>query len=135
MAAERVSGYMLLEMPDYRTLKVTHKARELGHKLYAATARFPQSELYGLRAQLQRAVVSIGSNIAEGAGRGTAKDFTRFLRMARGSAYEIEFQLTIAVDLKFLSDAEAAELLDLTRQLIRMLHALIKAIKQRGPQW
>lgn len=122
-------------MPDYRTLKVTHKARELGRKLYQATARFPQAELYGLRAQLQRAVVSVGSNIAEGAGRGTARDFTRFLRMARGSAYEIEFQLMIAVDLEFLSEPEAAELLDLTRQLIRMLHALIKAIKQRAREW
>ena len=74
---------------------------ELVKEVYALTARFPQTETYGLVAQMRRAAVSVPSNIAEGAARETSKEFAQFLIVARGSLSELETQLHIATELGF----------------------------------
>jgi four helix bundle protein len=86
---------------SFRDLEVWQCARELATLLYRLTQEFPRDEIYGLTAQLRRAGVSIASNIAEGSGRGTRSDYRSFLRMARGSALEVQAQLLIARDLGF----------------------------------
>jgi four helix bundle protein len=96
---------------DYRRLHVWQKSRALVADLYAATRGFPVDERFGLTQQLRRAPVSIPSNIAEGAGRGSPADFRRFIRIAFGSACEVETQLDIAVDLGFMTEGTHRPLL------------------------
>jgi len=79
-------------------------AVDLSVEVYQATSGFPKSELYGITSQIQRAAVSIPSNISEGAGRGTEKQFSQYLHISYGSACELETQLIIANRLKYLSD-------------------------------
>ena len=98
-------------MNQYRNLKVWQKAVDLATEVYRATGSFPKEETYGLTSQIRRCVVSIASNIAEGAGRSHEKEFSQFLSIAYGSAYELETQLIIARNLKYLTvpDFEAFE--------------------------
>lgn len=83
-------------MRDFRKYIIWQKAIELTERVYSYTDFFPKSEVYALSNQLQRAAVSIASNIAEGSSRSSEKDFSHFLEMAIGSAFEVETQLTIA---------------------------------------
>lgn len=83
-------------LSSYKELIVWQKAVEVATMTYALTNTFPDVERYGLSSQMQRASVSIASNIAEGYARRTAKDYVHFLHMALGSTYELETQLTIA---------------------------------------
>ncbi len=83
-------------MRDFRKYVIWQKAVELTDRIYSFTDAFPKSEVYALSNQLQRAAVSIASNIAEGSSRSSEKDFAHFLEMAIGSAFEVETQLTIA---------------------------------------
>ena len=91
-------------MRDFRKYDVYQDAIEFAVKMYKLTADFPVEEKYNLVSQLNRAAVSIASNIAEGAGRSTAKDFNRFLSMALGSANECETLLVIAERLHLISE-------------------------------
>ena len=78
-------------------------------EIYLLSGKFPKSESFGLLQQIRRAVISISSNIAEGAGRSTDLDFCRFLDMANGSAFEVESQLFLAFDLEYISRSELDE--------------------------
>ena len=127
----RASQLYRLRMKNPGDLRVTPLARALAAALYAATARFPSGERFGLTAQMRSAAVSIGSNIAEGCGRSGARELTSFLHVALGSASELEFQLLLAVDLGLLSESEAASLLIQTRDLKWMLAGLIKSLRKR----
>ena len=98
---------------------------------YALTSSFPPDERFGLVTQLRRASVSVPSNIAEGYGRGTTKDYIRFLRAARGSLYEIDTQLLLAVSLGFASQERAQAPLDLVAECGRILAALIRTLEER----
>src|SRR5687768_8874988 len=89
-------------MQDFRELKVWQKAHELVLDVYRISVDFPSEERFGLTAQLRRSATSIASNIAEGRGRGTDADFARFIQMATGSSREVEYQLLLAHDLKFI---------------------------------
>ena len=93
-------------MHDYRKLRVYRLALDVTGEIYQITARFPPSQRFGLAQQMNRAASSIPANIAEGAGRGDTKDFARFLRIARGSACELEAHLTVSERLGFLTDTE-----------------------------
>jgi four helix bundle protein len=86
---------------SFRDLLVWQNAKTLAVGIYQATERFPKNELFGLTNQMRRAAVSVPSNIAEGQGRGTKPDFTKFLCIARGSLLELETQIDIAVELGF----------------------------------
>lgn len=83
-------------MRNFRKFEIWKIGMEIASDIYKITKQFPKSEIYGLTSQLNRAGVSIPSNIAEGAGRNTDRDFKRFLDIALGSCYEVETQLIIA---------------------------------------
>ncbi|MCH8536092.1 MAG: four helix bundle protein [Flavobacteriaceae bacterium] len=87
---------------DYKKLNVWKESIELVKQVYQVTASFPSEEQYGLMSQLRRASVSIPSNIAEGNGRSSDKDYKRFVEIAYGSALELETQLIISVELQYL---------------------------------
>jgi four helix bundle protein len=117
-------------MQGFRRLHVWEKAHELTLEVYKATGRFPKEEIYALTSQTRRAAASIGANIAEGCGRGSDADFTRFLLIAMGSASELEYHLLLAWDLKFLPEEDYRRLDALTTEVKRMLASLIQ--KARG---
>jgi len=90
-------------MNYFKELKVWQKAIDLVTETYTKSQDFPKEELYGLTSQIRRSAVSIPSNIAEGCGRKTDKDFANFLGISLGSAFELETQLIIAKNLNFMN--------------------------------
>ncbi len=116
-------------MKDFRQLKVWQKAHALTLEVYRITGEFPRSERYGLTSQLRRSVSSVPSNIAEGCGRGTDADFARFLQIALGSASEVEYQLLLAHDLRFLSPPVHQAAAERTTEVKRMLTSLLRKLK------
>ena len=122
---ERFHPYCLL--PDPSPLARRSRASEV----YLLTASFPIGERFGLVSQMDRAAVSIPSNIAEGYGRSTTQDYLKFLRIARGSAYELETQLVLAVDLGLCDDARARRIAGLLQEVIRVLQGLVTALERR----
>ncbi|HUS47540.1 MAG TPA: four helix bundle protein [Phycisphaerae bacterium] len=118
---------------SYKDLVAWQKARELVRAVYDATKRLPREELYGLTQQLRRAAISVPSNIAEGYGRGTRKDYIRFLQTARGSLYEVETQLILAEDLGYLRPELVEPLAARIEECSKVLHGLINALaKETG---
>ena len=115
-------------MQDYHKLQVWQKAHQLTLRVYRRTNAFPKSEMFGLTSQIRRATASIEMNIAEGCGRGSNPDLARFLRIAIGSASELECQTEIARDLEYLRASEAAEWLAAITEIKRMLTGLIKRL-------
>ncbi len=102
---------------------------DLCQQVYALSQPFPAEERYGLTAQIRRCAVSIPSNIAEGYGRGQKKDYIRFLRVARGSLFEVETQLILAARLGFADADSAGARMELVREVDRILCALIRAVR------
>jgi four helix bundle protein len=120
-------------MPQtYRDLIAWQKAMELVTRIYEVTRTIPREELYGLTSQLRRAAVSIPSNIAEGQARYSHAEFHHFLRNAKGSLAEVETQIQIACNLKYLSEERKRELLEATAELGRILNALLDSVKKRA---
>ena len=117
-------------MKNFKKLKIWQKGIELFVDIYKTSKLFPQEELYGLTGQMRRSAVSIPSNIAEGSGRGSDKDFNRFLDIALGSSYELETQLTIAKKLNFISDKDFSEIINSLDEEQRMIAGLQKNLKQ-----
>ena len=114
-------------MPNYSThknLQVWKKSIILVKDIYLITRNFPKEELFGLTSQLRRAAVSIPSNIAEGSGRDSKKDFVRFLYVAIGSASEIETQLIICHELGLLNGKDFDCLISKVHEIIRMATTL-----------
>ena len=109
---------------SYRSLIVWQKSMELVKKVYKITNTFPQEELFGLTSQIKRSVISIPSNIAEGKGRQTNKEFVQFLYIALGSLYELQTQMELAYELGFIDKIEDVE--NLMIEIEKMLNALIK---------
>jgi len=83
-------------MHNLKELKIWHKAMDLFVEVYEASSKFPKEEIYGLTSQIKRSAISIPSNISEGAGRNSNKEFIHFLRIANGSSYELQTQLIIS---------------------------------------
>jgi len=113
---------------DYRRLLVWQVGREFVGQIYAVTVSFPAEERFGLTQQVRRAAVSIPSNIAEGAGRGGSAEFRRFVRIASGSACELETQLDIALDLDYLSEPEHVRLIGTLAGIKAKLGGLEKSL-------
>ncbi|WP_282071857.1 four helix bundle protein [Polaribacter atrinae] len=111
-------------MHQYKDLKFWQLSRAFCTDIYIITKSFPIDEKFGLISQLRRAVVSIPSNIAEGAARSSNKDFKRFLRISLGSCYEIETQLLISFDLGFLE-----KLNNTLQQIIKMMSKFNSSLK------
>jgi four helix bundle protein len=120
-------------MHDFTKLKVWFEARGLTKRIYETTARFPDRERFGLTSQMQRAAVSITSNIAEGAARGTSADFRRYLRMAAGSASELQSQLYMCRDVGLLQPERADELIDAADHIRNMLFNLERSHARPNP--
>ncbi|GGG45122.1 four helix bundle protein [Bizionia arctica] len=116
-------------MHRFKDLEIWKKSRLFCSEIYSITSKFPESEKFGLVNQLRRASVSIPSNIAEGSSRNSNKDFTRFLQIAIGSAYEIETQLLIASDLKFINQQEVISLLKNLESIIKMISKFKSTLK------
>jgi four helix bundle protein len=90
---------------DFKDLRVWSKAHSMTIGIYRVTREFPREELFGITSQMRRAASSIGANIAEGTGRRSDGELTRFLHIARGSAAELEYHLLLARDLDLLPNA------------------------------
>ena len=114
---------------DFRSYKVWQDAVAYATFIYKVTSAMPWFEKKGLCDQLQRAVVSISSNIAEGAGRPTDADFAHFLDQALGSAYEVETQLVIAQNVGYIDKEQCEELTMQNRAIQKQLVALIRNIR------
>lgn len=117
---------------SYRDLIVWRKATEVALEIYRATQDFPRAEVYGLTSQLRRASVSIASNIAEGKGRYSRKEFVQFFYRARGSMLEIETQLYIAHELQYLEPKRYQRLQTDAVELGRILNGLIKSVENQA---
>lgn len=119
-------------MKDFKKLKVWEKAHALTLRIYQATRAFPKEELYGLTSQMRRAASSIPTNIAEGYGRGRDTEFARFMEIASGSSCELEYQLMLAHDLKYLGPDEFGTLSNELAEVKRMLNVFVKKLKAIG---
>jgi four helix bundle protein len=113
-------------------VKVWHKAIELSVAVYKVTESFPTQERYGISSQLQRAAVSVASNIAEGRGRLNNGEFRQFLGMAQGSNYEVQTQLVIAKKLGFGSADRIQFAQELNEEVGRMLTAFIATVSAKS---
>jgi four helix bundle protein len=113
---------------SFQDLEVWKLAIEFVKEVYGLTGKFPPSEIYGLTNQIRRAAVSIPSNIAEGQGRNSAKEFRQFLAIALGSVAEIETQIIIAREINFLSDEETEPLLATIDRIRKMIKGLSMSI-------
>ena len=111
-------------MQDFKKLDVWHKAIAVASRAHALARRLPAEERFELGSQIRRSSISIPSNIAEGAGRGSRRDFARFLRIAYGSACELETQLILAESFGFISGDELDGTATAVIEARRMLHAL-----------
>ena len=119
-------------MQDFRNLNVWGRAHRLTLDLYRVTRPFPQDERFGLTAQIRRAASSIGANLAEGCGRGSDREFRRFVLIALGSANELEYHLLLAVDLGYLTPERYAPMQTEVTGVKRMLSGLMNRLHADG---
>ena len=116
-------------MHDYKKLEVWQESVSLVTKIYEITLNFPDREKFSLVSQINRSAVSIPSNIAEGTGRLSKNEFIQFLGYAIASSYELETQLLIAFNLKFISSEQKYKLIETLNIIQRKIHGLIKSLK------
>ena len=117
---------------SFRDLHVWQDAMKLTTEIYRRTASFPKHETYGLTNQMRRAAVSVPSNIAEGKGHRSDREFTNFVLHARGSLLELETQVLIATDLQYLPRDEGQRLFEAAEVVCRQLNGLIKAFREKA---
>lgn len=115
-------------MVDYRKYKVWQKSHQLVLDVYAITSNFPKEEQFNLVSQINRAAVSIPTNIAAGCGRETQKELIRFLYISSGSAHELEYLLFLSIELKIKAVENTTKILADIDEVKRMLASLIKKI-------
>ena len=115
---------------NYRDLIAWQKAMDLVEMVYHATKGFPKEEVYGLTSQVQRAAVSIPSNIAEGQGRTSNREFQNFLSIAHGSVREVETQILIARRLHYLANDEAQPILNQAGEVGRLIKGLWNSLSR-----
>ena len=114
----------------HENLKAWQLSVGLVTKLYKATEPFPETERFGLTAQIRRAGVSIAANLAEGAARGSDADYLRFVRISRGSLSELETLLLIASNLRFIDKEVYAELLNEGEAIGRLVEGLMRRLRE-----
>ena len=119
-------------MRNFKELKIWQKGFQIAINSFRITESFPSQEKYGLASQINKAGVSIPSNIAEGMGRNYKKDTIQFVHIARGSMYELETLLNIAVMVDIISEEEFAVFPPLIDELLKMMNGLIKSLEQRS---
>ena len=119
----------MAQIKSYRDLVAWQRGRMLVKLVYEATAHFPPDERFGLTSQMRRAAIGVISNIAEGYGRGSQQDYQRFLRIARGSLFELEAQALMALDLEFITDDGHSEIQDAVSECGKPLSGLINSLR------
>ncbi|MHC8948472.1 four helix bundle protein [Sphingobacterium hungaricum] len=116
-------------MHHYKELKLWQKAIETVSEIYKLTATFPDKERFNLISQINRASVSIPSNIAEGAGRNYDREFVHFLSIAHASIYEVETQLIISKNLGYLLEQDLDRISNSLNELLKMSYSLQQKLK------
>ncbi|WP_109680619.1 four helix bundle protein [Xanthomarina spongicola] len=119
----------MTSIKSYKELLVWQKAMALVTLIYNLTKTFPEDERFGLTSQMRRCSVSIPSNIAEGWGRLSRKNYIQFLRISRGSLYELETQILITKQLNYINDSEKVE--SLIIEISKMLNSLIRKLEEK----
>lgn len=115
----------------YKELRVYQASLDLVDAIYDVVEHFPKNESYVLSDQLRRAAISICSNIAEGSGRGTTKDYLRFIDMSKGSLCEVEAQLTIALRRKYINEIHYQKLSNLSDEIDKMLYGMQQSLRKK----
>lgn len=118
-------------MHNLKELKIWNKAINLATQVYKATENFPSEEKYALTSQIRRSVVSIASNISEGAGRNSSKEFIYFLGVANGSSYELQTQLVISTQLGLMDTDKVDDLLSQLVEIQKMNYTFQKSLKNK----
>lgn len=116
-------------MHQYKELKLWQKAIDMVTNVYKATSTFPDKERFNLISQINRAAVSIPSNIAEGAGRNSDREFVQFLSIAHASTFEVETQIIIAKELGYLGGEQLEFLLEKVSELQKMNYVLQRKLR------
>ncbi|MGA9637118.1 four helix bundle protein [Flavobacterium sp.] len=119
-------------MSTFRNLLIWQKSMTLTTQIYQLTSTFPKEEIYGLTSQIRRCSISIPSNIAEGYGRESDKEFLRFLNISIGSLFEMQTQLEIAKNIAYINEDLFNNLYENSREVERMIVSFIKKIKERN---
>ena len=122
------------KIQNFTDLRVWQAAMDLAEVVYRLTWTFPRQEQYGLSSQLQRCVVSVPSNIAEGHARNQTGDYLRFLAIARGSAAEVKTQILLAVRLGYLDQGRGQEVVKRVEELLKQITALRTSIQRHNSQ-
>ncbi len=117
-------------MHNYKELKVWQKGRELVKFIYELTKKFPKEEIYALTSQVRRAAVSVPSNISEGAGHFSNKEFSRFLEIAYASTCELDTQIILSFDLEFINKDDLNNFCIYIEEIQKMLSGLIKSLEK-----
>lgn len=117
-------------MHNLKELKIWNKALQLSVRVYEVTASFPKEEAYGLTSQIRRSAVSIPSNISEGAGRNSNKEFIHFLGIANGSCYELQTQLIISNKLNLITNEALEILLNEIEEIQKMSYTFKNKLNQ-----
>ncbi len=120
-----------MKWSSFRELDCWKESRNLVKEVYRLAYLLPQSELYALSDQLRRAVISVPSNIAEGHGRRSDKEFIRFLLYANGSLNEVESQLINGYDLGFFKEDNLTPIMQLKKRISKMIMALISSLEEQ----
>ncbi|HEY8560018.1 MAG TPA: four helix bundle protein [Pyrinomonadaceae bacterium] len=120
-----------MAVQSYRQLIVWQRAMSLVKEIYQLTNKFPKEEIYGLVSQIRRAAVSIPSNVAEGQGRDSTKEFLHHLSIAYGSLMEVETQILIAKSLEYLKSEETKSILEKTAETGRLINGRSRSLKQK----
>lgn len=118
-------------MHNFRELKIWKEAMEITKTTYRLTKTFPGAELYGLTSQINRAAVSIPSNIAEGAGRNSNKEFTQFLNISIGSCFELETQMILAFEFGYIQKDDLEIFTLNLNKLEKMINTLISTLRKQ----
>lgn len=112
----------------HRDLQIWQKSMDLVTKVYKEVENFPDYEKFGLTSQIRRSSVSIPANIAEGFGRRSKKEFRRFLNISMGSLFEIQTELEVSYNLKYLEKETFEKLYQDTREIERMMSSFISTL-------
>jgi four helix bundle protein len=116
----------------YEDLLAWQKAMSLVTSTYVLSKTFPEDERFGLTSQMRRSAISIPSNIAEGQGRLSKKEFRQFLALARGSLFELETQMRLATTFSYVNESSLKEFLRQSGEVARLINGLIASLKERA---
>lgn len=126
-----IKAPVIERIDSYKDLIVWQKSLILIKLVYKATESFPRDEIWALTSQIKRSSISVASNIAEGSAKRSTREFIRFLNISYGSLAELEAQLLISVELKFISQENVKPLIDLANEIGRMINGLIRSLTNK----